>query len=110
MNPQYVTIMTAVVAGLCGSGCMGFIQFLIQRNDNKKSKSDENQEDMKNALKGILHSLIMENGKEYLEEPSMPLSEYNELNEYLYEPYIKLGGNGACKRLMEELEDKPKTR
>lgn len=109
-NPQIITIMTAIIAGVCGSGFMGFLQFLINRHDQKNSKLDENQEDMKNALKGILHSLIMENGKEYLEEQSMPLDDYNELNDYLYEPYVKLGGNGACKRLMEELEAKPKTR
>lgn len=109
-DPQTITIITALIAGLCGSGVTGLIQFFVNRHDAMNSKVDENQEDMKNALKGILHSLIMENGKEYLEEQSMPLDDYNELNDYLYEPYVKLGGNGACKRLMEELEAKPKTR
>ena len=33
--------------------------------------------------------------------------EYENLYEYLYSPYIKMGGNGSAKRVMQEVEKLP---
>ena len=34
-------------------------------------------------------------------------AEYENLNEYLFQPYHKLGGNGTAERIMKEVERLP---
>ena len=43
----------------------------------------------------------------YIERGWITQDEYENLNDYLYKPYFKMGGNGAAKRIMQEVDNLP---
>ena len=46
-------------------------------------------------------------GMAYLTRGYITQDEYENLNDYLYQPYEKMGGNGSAKRVMEEVRKLP---
>lgn len=55
-------------------------------------------------LIGLAHDRIMFLGMHYIERECITSDEYENLNNYLYEPYKKLGGNGSADRIMNEVK------
>ena len=55
-------------------------------------------------LLGLGHDKIMYLGMKYVERGYITRSEYENLVEYLYKPYKKMGGNGVAERLMREVD------
>lgn len=55
-------------------------------------------------LIGLGHDRIVNLGKMYIERGYITLDEYENLYEYLYKPYEKMGGNGSAKRIMDEVK------
>ena len=45
--------------------------------------------------------------KVYVDRGYVTQDEYENLNDYLYMPYEKMGGNGSAKRVMEEVRKLP---
>ena len=45
--------------------------------------------------------------EKYIERGWISSDEYENLNMYLFEPYIKMGGNGTAKRLMAIVNNLP---
>ena len=72
-----------------------------------------NQKDIKSKmLKGLGHDRIMDLGKKYIRRGYITPDEYENLVDYLYDPYSGLGGNGSAARIIEEvkrlpIQDKP---
>lgn len=64
---------------------------------NKLEKKDVKTE----MLIGLAHDRIIYLGMQYIERGSITKDEYENLNDYLYKPYFKMGGNGAAKRVMK---------
>ena len=58
-------------------------------------------------LLGIAHDRIMYLGMKYIERGFITKDEYENLDVYLYSPYKKLGGNGACERVIDEVKRLP---
>ena len=58
-------------------------------------------------LVGLAHDRITHLGMEYLTRGYITQDEYENLNDYLYQPYEKMGGNGSAKRIMEEVRKLP---
>lgn len=59
------------------------------------------------VLRGMGHDMIVSKGKAYIKMGSITPDEYENLNDYLYEPYKALGGNGTAERIMEEVRKLP---
>ena len=55
-------------------------------------------------LIGLAHDRIIYLGMVYIERGYITQDEYENLYEYLYKPYEKLGGNGSAKRIMTEVD------
>ena len=55
---------------------------------------------------GIGHVELVYYGMQYIERGWITKDEYETLKE-LYDPYIKLGGNGSGKKIMAEVEKLP---
>lgn len=55
-------------------------------------------------LIGLAHDRIIYLGMTYIERGYITQDEYENLYEYLYKPYEKLGGNGSAKRIMTEVD------
>ena len=88
-----VTIVCAVVAS------SGFWAYLQARREKKDVKTQ--------MLIGLGHDRILTLGMGYIERGSITEEEYENLYEYLYKPYEKMGGNGSAKRVMAEVNKLP---
>ncbi len=90
------TILTVVLTLLGSAGFWGFL-------DSRRAKKDANTR----LLVGIAHDRIVYLGMKYIERGYVTKDEYENLNDYLYEPYAAAGGNGSAKRVMEEVRKIP---
>jgi hypothetical protein len=58
-------------------------------------------------LIGLGHDRIVYLGMTYIERGYITQDEYENISEYLYKPYEKIGGNGSVKRIMNEVNELP---
>lgn len=90
------TILTVVLTLLGSAGFWGYLEA-------RRAKNDANTR----LLVGIAHDRITYLGMKYVERGSITRDEYENLNDYLFEPYTAAGGNGSAKRVMEEVKKLP---
>lgn len=90
---MFVTILTSIIAST------GFWTFLY------KVKKDHGKENA--MLIGLGHDRIISLGMEYLKRGYIYEAEYDNLYNYLYVPYKRLGGNGSAERIIEEVKKLP---
>lgn len=69
-------------------------------------RADKNNSERK-MLVGLAHDRIIHLGMVYVTRGYITQDEYENLNDYLYQPYEKMGGNGSAKRVMEEVRKLP---
>lgn len=86
-------IATIICSVLASSGLWALIQ---KRMENKDVKTQ--------MLIGLGHDRIMHLGMGYIERGWITDEEYENLYDYLYTPYEKMGGNGSAKRVIEEVK------
>ena len=58
-------------------------------------------------LIGLAHDRIVYLGMCYIERGWITQDEYENLNDYLYKPYEKMGGNGSAQKIMLEVNKLP---
>lgn len=97
------TIIVALISALTSSGACSIVLYLMQRRD-KKSEKRSAQSDM---LLGLGHDRIVYLGGQYIERGYITQDEYENLHDYLYKPYLALGGNGTAERVMNEVAKLP---
>lgn len=88
-----VTVVCAVIAS------SGFWAYIQKRTEKKDVKTQ--------MLVGLAHDRILFLGMSYVERGYITRDEYENLYEYLYRPYEKMGGNGSAKRVMQEVNKLP---
>jgi hypothetical protein len=84
-------------------GCSG-IWKILEILLNRFLSGKDNKAKM---LLGLGHDRIVYLGTQYLKRGYITRDEYENLHDYLYIPYTKLGGNGTAKKIMEEVEELP---
>lgn len=89
-------VVSVICAVLASSGMWTFMQ---KRADKKDARTQ--------MIVGLGHDRIMFLGIHYIERGYITRDEYENLYEYLYKPYEKLGGNGSAKRIMTEVDKLP---
>lgn len=95
--PQFVeTLITVLCAVLASSGFWALIQKLTDKKDAKTQ-----------MLVGLAHDRILYLGMSYVQRGYITEDEYENLYDYLYKPYLKMGGNGSAKRVMGEVDKLP---
>ena len=87
-----LTIFTSVLAS---SGLWAFLSSKFDKRDAERE-----------ILLGICHIEIVFFGMQYIERGQITQDEYDTLYG-LYEPYLKLGGNGSGTKIMKEVENLP---
>ena len=98
--------MEAIIIAAIGAGAglsasvVSLVTFLISRADKKSTKRTA-ESDM---LMGLGHDRIVFLGSEYVKRGYITKDEYENLHEYLYKPYLELGGNGTAQKIMNEVE------
>ena len=85
----FITVLCSVLAS---SGLWTYILNRREKNDLKTQ-----------MLIGLGHDRIVYLGMTYIQRGHITKDEYENLNDYLYKPYEKMGGNGSAKRIMEEV-------
>lgn len=96
MEPWIQMVITIVCSVIASSG---FWAYITRRADRKDVKTE--------MLMGLGHDRIVYLGMAYVERGYITQDEYENLYEYLYKPYEKMGGNGSAKRVMNEVNDLP---
>lgn len=96
MEPWFQIIITVFSSVLASSGLWAYI---AKRSEKKDVKTQ--------MLIGLAHDRILYLGMEYIERGWITQDEYENLYEYLYKPYEKMGGNGSAKRVMKEVDNLP---
>ena len=96
VEPWLQMVVTIVCAVIASSGFWAFIQ---RKNENKDVKSQ--------MLIGLAHDRIIFLGMKYIERGWISQDEYENLHDYLYKPYEKLGGNGSAQKVMIEVNKLP---
>ena len=92
---QQIAVPLAV-AVLTSSGLWALVSKRADKNDAERKR-----------LVGLAHDRITHLGMAYLTRGYITQDEYENLNDYLYQPYEKMGGNGSAKRIMEEVRRLP---
>ena len=96
-----------IVALLTSTALWGVVSKVILKRMEltaKRSKADEAERKM---LVGLAHDRIIHLGMTYIQRGEITQDEYEYLNDYLYAPYEKMGGNGSARRVMEEVRKLP---
>lgn len=88
-----ITVICSVIAS------SGFWAYFQHKSDKKDAKTQ--------MLVGLGHDRIVYLGMKYIERKSISKDEYENLNDYLFEPYSKLGGNGSARKIMDEVRKLP---
>lgn len=96
MNEWLKTAVTVLVTLLGSAGFWGYLEA-------RRAKKSANTR----LLVGIAHDRIVFLGMKYVERGYITRDEYENLNDYLFEPYYEAGGNGSAKRVMEEVRKLP---
>lgn len=93
MSEWVKIVLTIVGSVFASSGFWAFVQ-------NFKDKRDVKTQ----VLIGLAHDRIIYLGMSYVERGWITRDEYENLHDYLYKPYAKMGGNGSAARVMKEVE------
>lgn len=89
-------LLPIVLAVLASNGLWALIGKRRDKNDAERR-----------MLVGLAHDRIVHLGMVYVTRGYITQDEYENLNDYLYVPYEKMGGNGSAKRVMEEVRKLP---
>ena len=96
MNEWAQSIITIICAVLASSGLWAYLSKKLEKKDAKNE-----------MLVGLAHDRICSLGMRYIDRGYITQDEYENLNDYLYKPYTKLGGNGSAKHIMEQVDKLP---
>lgn len=99
--------LAVVFAILASSGFWAFITVIVQKHLENKYSVSSRMSVEREMLIGLAHDRILSLGMKYIQRGYITRDEYENINQYLYEPYSKLGGNGSAKKIMEELNKLP---
>ena len=91
----FITILCSIIAS------SGLWAYISKKADKKDVRTQ--------MLIGLAHDRILSLGMQYLERGDwVTRDEYENLHDYLYIPYEKMGGNGSAHRVMLEVDNKLK--
>lgn len=93
----WMQMVTTIVCSVLASS--GLWAIVMKRMERKDAKTE--------LLIGIAHDRIMFLGMSYLNRGYITKDEYENLYEYLYNPYKKAGGNGSAEHIMKQVDKLP---
>nr|DAQ90279.1 MAG TPA: holin protein [Caudoviricetes sp.] len=89
-----------IIAVFASTGLWSFISMIVQRYMERKS-------DYAMMMRGLGHDRICSLGECYIKRGCITRDEYENLVDYLYLPYKKLGGNGTAEKVVDEVKQLP---
>lgn len=96
MEPYKEIIITLIVAIIGSNGIWALILAMAEKKSSKN-----------NMILGLGHDRIIFLEKKYIKRGYITPDEYENLHDYLYVPYRKMGGNGTAEKLMKIVDTLP---
>lgn len=90
---EWLQIVLTIIGSVAASS--GFWAYIQSRQKKKDGGTD--------LLIGLAHDRIIFLAMSYVRRGWLTQDEYNNLHDYLFVPYQKLGGNGTAERVMKEV-------
>lgn len=102
------TIILSIFGAVLGSnGLWAYLQYRRDKKDEERKKREAEESAETKMLLGLGHDRIVYLCMKYIERGWISSDEHEDLMKYLYEPYLKLKGNGTAARLMKEVNKLP---
>ena len=92
MDWRVQVVLTIITSVLASSGVWAVVAKIL---DSKSARTQ--------MLIGLGHDRICFLGLKYIERGYIYTDEYENLHDYLYKPYAKMGGNGSAKLIMDQV-------
>lgn len=91
---DWTMILVSIISSiLASSGVWAVVAKVLDSRDVKTE-----------MLIGLGHDRIIALGLEYIQRGYIYYDEFENLHDYLYKPYEKMGGNGSAKRVMDQVK------
>jgi hypothetical protein len=97
-------IIKLLITGICSIIASSGFWLYVQKRSDKHSALMSKYDAQAEMLRGLGHDRIIRHGMRYIEKGFITTSDYENLKDYLYVPYKKLGGNGSADRIMLEID------
>jgi hypothetical protein len=94
MNSDHLELFIGIITAVLASS--GFWYYVNKRLDSKDL--------YRKLLMGLAHDRIVYLCLKYIERGEITHDEYENLCNYLYQPYKELNGNGSIEKLIEEVK------
>lgn len=91
------TLETIIVAIFASSGFWAFLLAIVNKIIDKRSAKNK-------MLLGLGHDRIIALCEKYINQGWITSEDYENLHDYLYIPYKKMGGNGTAEKLMHDVD------
>lgn len=93
----WVQIFASILVALFANS--GFWMWIQHHKDRKDAKT--------RIMVGIAHDMIIERSHRYIQRGDwITDDEYTYLVEYLHDPYVELGGDGAAEKAVSDVKEK----
>ena len=86
-----------VLAIFASTGFWACVQAVILKHMDRRSAE-------RAALLGLLHEKLVAQCEVYLDKGYISEGQYRDLDEYIYQPYKNLGGNGTGEEYMKRVQ------
>lgn len=93
-------VITVISTAFASTGFWAFVTTVYQTSHKKKDVQAQ-------MLKGLGHDRICNLGECYIERGYITKDEYENLHDYLFVPYQKLGGNGTAEKIINDVKRLP---
>ena len=94
------TLQTIILAIFASSGFWAFLVAVFNKLFERKSAKTR-------MIKGLGHDRIIYLCEKYIAQGWISSDDFENLHDYLYVPYKKLGGNGTAEKLMADVMKLP---
>lgn len=106
LSPEESNALSALI-GASGASIVSLITYFVSRHDRKKEAKRSLLNDIADAVVGLDHDRITYLGQKYIDRGYITQRDYENLVDYLYKPYKKLGGNGTAEKVISEVRELP---
>ena len=98
-------ITQIVIAVFASSGFWAVVNAYLQMKRDKKTASAKKVQALESGVLGLLHETLITKCEYYIQRGSITESEFRDLDEYIYQPYRGLNGNGTGEEYMRRVRE-----
>ena len=100
LNMKTEVLLQVMGIIFASSGFWTLITMIIQKKAEKKDAKTQ-------MILGLGHDKIKFLCERYIAQGYVTADDFEDLEKYLYQPYVKMGGNGTAEKLMNDVRKLP---